>query len=227
MVAEMGLAGERGKSRGDARPVACVESLNWRIGRGRLDGQSVMVNERISVWFAWNSRAVPISASFHKMISDLREVTGFRGEKILELCLTDYQAFPRPLFRPAFLGDKWPAIDFYVELTSVRRKRLYFFAQAKSTSAALVSSQTDLIISTKKKDIERLLFIPGPTYLFGIHEPSKRVFVRSVHQGVPVQAITRIPLDYELTSGNLQILHDEVREYWTANTHKPNSSSFS
>jgi Domain of unknown function (DUF4365) len=44
------------------------------------------------------------------MVNELRDVTGFRGEKILELCLTDYQNFPQPLFRPGFLGDKWPAI---------------------------------------------------------------------------------------------------------------------
>ena len=160
------------------------------------------------------------------MISELREVTGFRGEKILELSLTDYQAFPKPLFKPGFLGDKWPAIDYYVELTSVRGKRLYFFAQAKATRTSLVPSQTDLTISTKKKDIERLLQIPGPTYIFGIHEPSKRVFVRSVHAGVPVKAITRIPFIYELTSNNLRILYDEVRGYWANNSHKPESSNF-
>ncbi len=40
------------------------------------------------------------------MSSELREIIGFRGEKIVELCLTDYQAFSQPLFRPGFLGDK-------------------------------------------------------------------------------------------------------------------------
>ncbi len=38
------------------------------------------------------------------MVNKLTDVTGFRGEKILELCLTDYQNFPQPLFRPGFLG---------------------------------------------------------------------------------------------------------------------------
>ncbi len=154
------------------------------------------------------------------MVGELGEVTGFRGEKILELCLTDYQSFKKPLFRPGFLGDKWPAIDFYVELTSVKGKQPYFFAQAKSTSVVLTPTATDLGISTKKKDIERLLRIPGPTYIFGIHEPSRRVFVRSIHAGVPVKAISRISLSHELTSSNLQVLHDEVRGYWIANNHE-------
>lgn len=43
------------------------------------------------------------------------------------------------------------------------------------------------------------LQIPAPTYILGVHEPSKRVFIRSVHDGVAVKAITRIPIAYELT----------------------------
>jgi Domain of unknown function (DUF4365) len=158
--------------------------------------------------------------------AELRDVTGFRGEKIVELCLTDYQAFSKPLFRPGFLEGKWPAIDFYVELTSVRGKRFYFFVQAKATTSALGVHSSSLSISTKRKDIDRLLRIPGPTYILGVHEPSKRVFVRSVHAGTPVRAITRIPLAYELTSANLRALHDEVRAYWSSHSHKPTSSRF-
>jgi len=167
-----------------------------------------------------------IASKLIVMKTDLIEVIGNRGEAIVELCLTDYQAFTRPLFRPGFLGDKWPSIDFYVELVSVRGKRLYFFVQAKATTSALTEMSTSLSISTKRNDIVQLLRIPGPTYILGIHEPSKRVFVRSVHTGVPVKAITRIPVSHELTSRNLRVLHDEVREFWATNGHKPISSVF-
>jgi len=160
------------------------------------------------------------------MSNELRDVTGYRGEKILELCLTDYVAFPKPLFRPGFLGDKWPAIDFYVELTSVPGKRLYFFGQAKATTSTLTPYSRKLRISTKKEDIERLLQIPGPTYIFGVHEPSKRVCVCSVHAGIPIRAITSIPLTHELNSTTLQTLHDEVRDFWAKNQHKPSTSAF-
>lgn len=158
------------------------------------------------------------------MTNELKDVTGYRGEKIVELCLTDYRTFPKPLFRPGFLGEKWPSIDFYVELVTVPGKRPYFFAQAKATRSALTAAW--LNISTKKRDIDRLLSIPGPTYLLGVHQPTKRVFVRSVRTGVPAKAITRIPLLYELTSANLQALHKEVRDYWTTTGHKPTSSAF-
>jgi hypothetical protein len=160
------------------------------------------------------------------MTADLTDVTGFRGEKILELRLTDYAEFAAPLFRPGFLGDKWPSIDFYVELRNVRGRTPYFFAQAKATAGILSESSRNLRISSKRKDIERLLRIPGPTYIFGIHEPSGRVFVRSVHNGIAIGAITRIPLSHELTASNLQKLHHEVRTFWKSTSHKPVRSVF-
>lgn len=158
---------------------------------------------------------------------ELREVIGFRGEKITELALTDYSAFKRPLFQPGFLGDKWPTIDFYVELNSVRGKRPYFFVQTKATKSKITSSSTSLTISTRKSDIERLLKIPGPTYIIGVHEPTKRAFIRSVHTGLPIQSISRIPLSYELTSTNLRKLHSEVNAFWRSTAHKPTASQFS
>lgn len=158
------------------------------------------------------------------MDRELREVVGSRGENILELSLTEYDGFQQPLFRPGFLGDKWPGIDYYVELTSVAGKRPYFFAQVKATSAALGSPF--LTISSKKEDIEHLLQIPGPTYVFGVHVPTHRVFVRAVHLGAPIKAIRRIPFTHELTPANLSALHDEVAAYWTGTDHKPKASKF-
>lgn len=157
----------------------------------------------------------------------LTDVTGFRGERIVELCLTDYRSFPKPLFRPGFLGDKWPAIDYYVELTETSGERLYFFAQVKSTAATLGARATALRVGTRKKDIQRLLEIPGPTYILGVHEPTARVFAHAVHSATPAKAIRRIPLTYELTSSNLRALHDEVRNFWIGSLMKPTTSVFS
>ena len=161
------------------------------------------------------------------MTNQLRDITGYRGEKIVELCLTNYEMFAKPLFRPGFLGDKWPAIDFYVELTGVTKKRLYFFVQVKATTVNIASNAVNLPISSRKQHVSQLLQIPGPTYLLGVHEPSRRVFVRSVHAGVSAKSITRIPLAHELNAGNLRRLHQEVREYWRTSNHKPTSSVFS
>ncbi len=47
--------------------------------------------------------------------AELSDVTGFRGEKIVELCLTDYQAFSEPLFRPGFRMSEAKSRSLYVE----------------------------------------------------------------------------------------------------------------
>ncbi len=182
--------------------------------------------KRLPLALAAESRYVGQTRLRASMISQLRDVTGFRGEKIVELCLTEYVGLSFPLFRPGFLGDKWPAIDFYVELTTVPSMRLYFFGQAKSTAAALPPSADALEVTADRDDIERLLEIPAPTYIFGIHEPSKRVFARAVHSGTPKKAISKIPLAYELTMANLQRLHDEVVAHWAAAAFKPKGSVF-
>lgn len=158
--------------------------------------------------------------------AQLRDVTGFRGEKIVELCLTEYSAFAKPLFRPGFLGDKWPAVDFYVELNGVRGRRPYFLIQSKATSALLAATATSLNISSTRNDVKRLLQIPGPTYILGVHEPSRRVFAKSVHTGVAMRGITRIQVTHELTPANLQQLYNEVRDYWRSTGHKPTNSVF-
>lgn len=160
------------------------------------------------------------------IVVDLREVTGFRGEKIAELCLTEYLPFAKPLFRPAFLGDKWPAIDLHVELEGISGKRPYFLVQTKSTALRLMSNDRSLRISSTAADVRALLGIPGPTYILGVHEPSRRVFAKSVHAGVAPRAITRIELAHELTPTNLRRLYNEVRDYWRSTTHKPSTSVF-
>ena len=161
------------------------------------------------------------------MVPDLRDIIGFRGEKLVELCLTKYGDFPGPLFRPGFLGDKWPSIDFYVELNGLDGRRPYFLAQVKSTARALSDASPSLPISTKQKDIAALLQIPGPTYILGVHEPSGRVFARSVHAGISVPSVSSIPVTHELTSTNLAVLHQEVRDFWSTSAYKPESSVFS
>lgn len=130
------------------------------------------------------------------------------------------------LFRLAFLGDKWPAIDFFVELLGVSAKRPYFHVQVKSTTAPLPTSARSLKISCPKRDVTRLLEIPGPTYLLGVHEPTRRVFAKSIHLGVAPKAVRRIESVNELHPANLQCLHDEVQAYWRSVGHKPSTSVF-
>lgn len=160
-------------------------------------------------------------------IIQLRDVIGSRGEKIADNCLTDYKHFTFSLFQVGFFNEKWPAIDAYVELLDVAGLKPFFFVQVKSTAGKIGQKDSGLKISTKKHDIERLLQIPCPTYLLGVHEPSQRVFCKSIHSGMAAKAITRIEWKHELHAQNLRNLYDEVLAFWQQAQRKPTTSVFS
>jgi|SRR5579871_308312 len=157
--------------------------------------------------------------------TDLSDVVGSRGEMIFELAITDYSQFRFPLFRPAFLGAKWPTIDYFVELLGVSKASPYFFVQVKATTAPIQVNAMELEIQVARAKCERLFRVPGPTYLVGVHELTQRAFILSIHT-LPVQGIYRIPVAYELTPTNLKLLHQEVRDYWRSGPIKPAHSHF-
>jgi hypothetical protein len=159
------------------------------------------------------------------MSISLKDLVGYRGEKLFELAISEYSMFPQPLFRPGFLGEKWPAIDFYVELLGVRRRTPFFFVQVKSTAAAIPFGATHLNVSLPPKKREFLFRVPGPTYLAGVHEPSRRTFILSINAQSP-QGVYKMPLQHELNPANLQILYNEVKAFWNSHDYKPQNSHF-
>jgi len=153
----------------------------------------------------------------------LLQAVGERGETIFELAITDYSQFIRPLFRPAFFTDRWPAFDYVVELTGVRGFTPVLFVQVKSTAQALAGNAVEVELLPRKRNA--LARIPGPTYLVGVHEPTKRAFVHAIiEQDAP--GVYQIPLAHELTPANLRVLYDEVKEFWNNHQRKPQQSHF-
>jgi hypothetical protein len=158
-------------------------------------------------------------------LQPLANLIGERGEDIFKLAITDYQYFQRPLFKPGFLGDKWPTVDFYVEALGIRGSTPFFLAQVKSTNAPLDPNINFLSVRATKQKCIDLYKLHGPTYIVGVHEPSRRTFILSVHAR-PNQGVYRIPFDFELTPDNMRRLHQEVSDFWTASHHKPARSHF-
>ena len=64
-------------------------------------------------------------------LTKLSNLIGDRGENIFELAITDYSAFSKPLFKPGFLGEKWPTIDYYVELLGGVKDESLFLRTSK------------------------------------------------------------------------------------------------
>lgn len=161
------------------------------------------------------------------MTAQLTNVIGSRGEYIAYLSLTNYSQFPRPLFEPSKLGEKKPIIDFYVELDGIPNTRPYFLVQTKTTAAKIGPRARTIQVQVSAADVQKLLNYPGPTYVIGVHEPSQRAFIKSIHQGTQAKTLSSIPLSYELTPQRLQILYNEVQAFWAGIPgKKPLNSSF-
>jgi hypothetical protein len=110
-------------------------------------------------------------------------------------------------------------------LLGVKSRTPFFFVQVKSTTDAIPVGATDLEVSLPPKKREFLFRVPGPTYLAGVHEPSKRTFLLSINARA-LQGAYKIPLQHELTPANLQILYDEVKLFWKSHTYEPQNSHF-
>lgn len=157
------------------------------------------------------------------MPQNISNIIGKRGERIFELAITNLNQFKMPLFNPGSLGDKWPGIDYYVELCGVKSSIPFFFVQVKTTQNPIY--EQGISIRVNKQSCENLFKITAPTYLAGVHEPTKRVFILSINTQ-PSKGIYRIPLKYELTPENLEILHQEVCDFWKNSSYKPSTSYF-
>ncbi len=150
----------------------------------------------------------------------INDVRGGRGESLFHIAITDYRNFPQPLFRAHFLGEKCPDVDHVVILEGASG---VFFVQVKTTAGPLTVKSIKVRLTNQ--DRNQLAQVPGPTYLVGVHEPSKRCFIRSIDRST-ITGITSIPIVYELNAANLQTLYDEVKKFWAARTFKPNKSAF-
>lgn len=58
----------------------------------------------------------------------LQDTIGLRGESIFFVALTKLYGRPDPLFNPRFLGEKYPSVDYIVELIAPSAQVIpYFF----------------------------------------------------------------------------------------------------
>lgn len=158
---------------------------------------------------------------------------GYRGEALFYVMLTKFYGRPAPLFRPHFLGDKFPNIDFLVELSGVIPHTPYFFAQVKTTRLGYTSSPRRLRVRVSEKTVKALSSYPAPAYLFGIddnednedNEDNPRGYVVSVN-GEFSHGLSSIPINHEINDLTQDVLWNEVREFWAGRSKKSFVSHF-
>ncbi len=150
-------------------------------------------------------------------MSVVRDVVGERGERIVYLRLTDFIPPGEPMFRPHFLGEKYPTLDFLVELVGATGSLVpYFFVQAKATTQGFTKRPRNLRIQVSEEDVRRLVAYPAPTYIIGIDAAREEGFIIAAITGGP-RRVSSLSTRHPLNQATLQLLYDEVLLFWQTN----------
>lgn len=144
-----------------------------------------------------------------------KDSLGERGEAIFRLLITEFDGASGPMFRPYFLGDKWPVVDFIVELIGVTAATPYFFIQVKTTRSGYTKRRNRLKVRVDAGDVVSLAAYPAPTYIVGIDEEAKLGFLVSASGGRSTN-LSSISTQFPINAANRQLLWEEVKGYWDA-----------
>jgi hypothetical protein len=149
------------------------------------------------------------------------------GESIFRVRITQpCGTQPAALFRAICLGEKKATIDFMVELVGLPNRVPYCFIQVKATAKGVSPSSNILKVSVKKRDIDRMVSYPCPTYIAGIDEKNEKAYIISANETVAKDLAT-IPIRYPLDAANLAKLWAEVDGYWRKRNMTLKKSVFS
>ncbi len=129
------------------------------------------------------------------------------------------------LFKVEFLGDKWPDVDFLVELVGVDSCRPIFFVQVKATTRVGKSASSRLRVKAGQKNVERMSLYPAPTYVAGVDLKREEVYLISAN-GECTAPLSSITTEYPLDSHNFAVLYDEVKAFWMSPLSPKLSSRF-
>lgn len=135
-------------------------------------------------------------------------VIGDRGEALFFLAATTSHG-PRPLFRPAPLGSKWPIADYAVELYG--RPGEFFLVQVKSTRRGRTPSGR-IRMSAKKMHVKGLRSASVPAYMVIVDEKRQHVFLARPRSN---RAMSSASTRFSLKSARVRAaLKEEVAGFW-------------
>ncbi len=126
-------------------------------------------------------------------------------------------------FKPQFLGDKWPLVDYIVELEGSAKKS-FCFVQVKATRAGYTKKGNRLKVRVSKKDVQAMAMYPVPTYIVGIDEEGEKGYIISAN-GENVGSLSSLNTNFPLDLNNCDTLWKEVEAYWKTAPPPPKLTS--
>lgn len=147
------------------------------------------------------------------MDADSREMLALRGESWFQLNICRKGRSGRPLFRPTYLGDKWPTVDYLVEALGDGDRGAFCFVQVKSSENANGGA---IPVTIGNEMLLRLRGVPAPAYIIGIDDVTESGYILSVngHRG----ALRSVPRTFPLDLDNRERLWREVVGFWHERT---------
>lgn len=143
----------------------------------------------------------------------MRNALGARGEAIFYVLMTEFHSAAGPIFRPQFLGEKWPTVDFIVELLGTGPGVPFFFVQVRTTRAGFTARHRRLKVGVSQGSVRRLGTLPAPTYVVGIDEVGEMGYLVSAN-GESSAAMASMPTAHPIDHHRREQLWHEVHGYW-------------
>lgn len=147
-----------------------------------------------------------------------QDYTGRRGEFITTVHLTRPDPILKcPLFDPTFLGDKYPTVDFLVDILDGGKSVGFFFIQVKATETTTPAA-TAVAATIKDEKYDMLVGIPVPTFLVGVDSVNERSFIIAATPSTSKPS--SIPMTHDLGLAVVRSrLHKEMVDFWAV--HRP------
>ncbi len=136
-----------------------------------------------------------------------------RGENIFATIISRNIAPKGFLLDPTFLGDKFPTVDFHVDLLGYPLKG-FFFASVKTTTLGYYPDGEKIRITIDKSEIAELSKFIMPVYIFGIDEAQEKGYLISANNLDKSMNVNGILIKYPVNNRNIELLWKEVSDYW-------------
>lgn len=113
------------------------------------------------------------------------------------------------------MGEKWPVVDFLVELIGAGDMKPYFFAQVKTTREGYTRGRRRLKVKIGAGDMRRLASYPAPTYIVGVDDDDDRgeAYIVSAN-GEWMSNLPSLPTLFPVNRDNQDRLWEEVYDFW-------------
>ncbi len=136
-----------------------------------------------------------------------------------EFCRPVGKKYNRPLFRANNLGQKYPVVDFVVDLLDSNERSIgFFYVQVKSTHNPSVGDRRRLPIECPYHKYNAMVNLPVPTYLVGVDVSKDTLYILAANRTLN-RKLSSIGKLHDLSADDIKVsLYKEVLSYWKEQT---------